>query len=424
MDPAPQEPHPDGSPRAVIFTVTRSSAILLAIVLIAVFGVPVLGDYVPGFDRLADLYSKSSPRVQASLLAVLAALTVGVGVWGAFREGEAQRLSNQLMAVQRQVDALRRELTQHEDRMDHLLEVESRAGLWKREPTKVPPPFFPMAQRDTRFITVCNLKGGVGKTTLAANLAACLSSEDCRVLVIDVDFQGTLGAVSVDNALALMQRTHRAFVNKLLDEPPSSDLLHRLAVQMNGIPNANVILADFTLENVEFANQARYFVNPELDPRFQFRRHLHRSEVFDEYDIVIFDCPPRVTTSVVNAVTCSDFVLIPTKLDPGSIDAVPRTLSWLLSLGAIWQGAVLGVVANQVPTRSGFRTRAAQSAYEKLVEIAQHDRPAYVFESVIPETPRAVGQAGRIASVGADGRAVFSAVAEELRSRLYGNDNA
>jgi len=73
----------------------------------------------------------------------------------------------------------------------------------------------------------------------------------------------------------------------------------------------------------------------------------------EHYDVVLIDCPPRLTTGCVNALAASDYVLIPVLLEKTSTEAVPRTLSWLKRFQAqvCTELNVLGVVGNKANPR-------------------------------------------------------------------------
>lgn len=393
---------------------------MLGVAVVVVLGLIVPA--FPGFDWLKDLFSRAPPEVQTAVLSVVAVLAVLAAGWGLLRNSRVAELKEENLRLKKDLSASAAEVQDYQNRMNHLLDVESREGLWKRPCQVVPPEFEPRHKRKTRFLTVLNLKGGVGKTTLSANLAACLAlgPSPRRVLLIDIDFQGTLGDATVDKSLIEVQEQYGGFVHRLLKQPTDEDLTGQLALPMNRVPNAHVILSRDLLETEDFHLQARFFLNPGDEPRFRLRGHLHRKDVLDRFDLVIFDCPPRVTTSVVNAIACSDWVLIPTRLDRGSIDAVPRTLRWLKYLGSLCQADVLGVVASHAAIKSGRMIQADQLNYEYLRDVVESEGWAdRVFKEVIPSTPKAIGpDRGLVASLTPQGRAVFAPFVDELLRRM------
>lgn len=326
-------------------------------------------------------------------------------------------------AAEERTQEAEEEVKRLQSQWDHLLDVGCRDVLWKRQPIINLPEFVPKSNRRTRFLTVLNLKGGVGKTTLAANLAAGLASgtPPLRVLLIDIDFQGTLSRATVEKSLIGEKVNHNSFVHRLLTTShPDSKLLDQLPAAMSGFANSRVILAEESLDVEDFQLQARFFVEPTCDPRFRFRLHLHQPTVFDKFDVVIFDSPPRVTTSVANALACSDYVLIPTKLDRGSIDAVPRTLGWMKSLGGNCPAEVLGVVASHVAIRVGKLVSADNESYEYLQRVVESNcgDAKKLLKQVVAQSTKAVGGDGEIGSLTTDGQKVFAAVVKEVRERM------
>ena len=189
---------------------------------------------------------------------------------------------------------------------------------------------------------------------------------------------------------------------------------------MNQVPGVEVVLATHTLAPDDFQLQARFVLDPSSEPRYQFRRHLHRPEILENYDLVIFDCPPRVTTSVVNAIVCSDFVLIPTCLDRGSIAAVPRTYEWMHNLKEHCPAELLGVVACRATTWRGRLTRADAKSFEDLREVIKSEcKGDFLLKAYIPATSEAIGrEPGQVASRTDDGREVFAPVVAEVRKRI------
>lgn len=374
-------------------------------------------------DHLGEWFNMLPDAGKGVVVLGLFAFALGSSVVAVIEMTREKRLTDENEQLKSKLSLVEAEVAQHDELMARLVNVDSRERLWQKECEIARPVFIPAGQRRARFVTVLNLKGGVGKTTLAANLAAGLSlaAKPLRVLLVDVDFQGTLGTATVDPALRQIQELNDHFVHRLLQsDQPDNSQLPKLRMAMTGVPNAQVVLAADSLDRAEFELQALFFLNPKRDPRFRFVTHFHRSGVVDEYELVVFDCPPRVTTSVVNALMCSDAILIPTRLDGGSINAVPRTINWVKSFGPLCPAAVVGVVATHVTTRQGALAKADQLSYDRLRDEVQSSYGADVlFKEVVRSAPDALSpKPGVVASTTADGRQVFAKFVAEFRKRM------
>jgi cellulose biosynthesis protein BcsQ len=211
--------------------------------------------------------------------------------------------------------------------------------------------------------------------------------------------------------------------SRLLDRRLVIDDLPKLLVRINRVPNGSIINADVTLERADYETQAKFFLDPKNDVRFLFRSLLHQREVMDKFDVVLFDCPPRLTTSTVNALTSSDFVLIPTKLDERSFEAIPRTLSFINNLRTIAQPKIIGVVANEVQFwRRPKLLKTHQIGMARLKELVKASDPdLYVFDGMV-ELSRDVAfnkEKNLVPSAREKIRnTLFQPVATELRRRI------
>src|SRR5262249_47037850 len=113
-----------------------------------------------------------------------------------------------------------------------------------------------------------------------------------------------------------------------------------------------ILGADDPLVDVETAEMVRWLQQRGrngLDVRFRLRHALHAKEIYEKYQLVLIDCPPRLTTACVNALAASDYVLIPVIRDRASTERVPALLTWLSQLYArgVCEGLNgVGVVAN------------------------------------------------------------------------------
>jgi len=212
------------------------------------------------------------------------------------------------------------------------------------------PRFIPVKERShnpkrpgTRFISLINFKGGVGKTTLTANLAAAFSTGNYRingnatearplkVLVVDLDFQGTLSERCAIHKQLLDAIEQNKISSDLLTNPKSSQYtIDELTLQFEANENAFVIPS---FDSLDFADSEQFvrFATHRRDVRYRFRQWFYTTKIFDSYDLVLFDCPPRKTVSSICALMASDWVFVPTA--PESLDelAINRSIHWLVS---------------------------------------------------------------------------------------------
>ena len=236
----------------------------------------------------------------------------------------------------------------------------------------IPYPFVSIEERkargsNTRFISFINFKGGVGKTTLTANLAAAFASgnytspdgeaqrKPLRVLVVDLDFQGTLSDRCVANmhTLHAALREQRTAAQLLFTPKKSPHSLDKLAIPFVECEYAKIIVGD---QLIDFAdNKSLLFQTFDIfERRFEFRSWFHCDYVFENYDLVIFDCPPRKTASSVNAMACSDFVFLPTCANDFDMEGIYRTIEWFIhfAFNLRLPTAIGGVVFNRINARN------------------------------------------------------------------------
>jgi chromosome partitioning protein len=233
-------------------------------------------------------------------------------------------------------------------------------GRVRREfPT--PPPL--KSHGPARIITLCNQKGGVGKTTTSINLGAALAELGRKVLAIDFDPQGALSA-------GLGVQTH--------DVPTIYDLLIgrekdiRNAIVHTNTPNLDVVPANIDLSAAEV-----HLVNEVA--REQILARVLRS-VSADYDVILVDCQPSLGILTVNALTAAHGVLIPLECEYfalrgvalliETIDKVRDRLNPVIELDGI------------VATMFDSRTLHSREVLERVVE-AFGDR---VLETVIGRT--------------------------------------
>ena len=161
-----------------------------------------------------------------------------------------------------------------------------------------------------RTTAILNLKGGVGKTTTAINMAAILATKwGKRVLLIDADSQCNttefFGGKETDDTLANILRYSGSCDDTAEHYAP-------ITIQNTGIENLDLIPADDTLMDMDLSAASNGNVDVNV------LRSLVE-DVREEYDFVLIDCPPAFNAAAAAALVAADDVIIPIKLDAFSL---------------------------------------------------------------------------------------------------------
>lgn len=162
----------------------------------------------------------------------------------------------------------------------------------------------------SKVIAITNQKGGVGKTTSCVNLAASLIAIKRRVLVIDLDPQGntTMGSGIEKNTLkysVLDVLTQKVDINQVIhrNTPAGYDLLPS---------NSDLTAAEVELIKV---NQK------------EARLRLALTQLHQDYDFVLIDCPPSLNMLTVNALVCAHSVLVPMQCEYYALEGISALLN-------------------------------------------------------------------------------------------------
>jgi len=177
-----------------------------------------------------------------------------------------------------------------------------------------------------KTISVINYKGGVGKTTITANLAAELAFRGLRILAIDLDPQASLtfSFFSVDEwrnsfeASKTIKNWYDAFIDKDTDLSLKSLIAHPPKANI-GKGRLDLVCSHLALINVDLELATRLMGGTERDLRNNFLRVHSRLrqgiESLESYDYVLIDCPPNFNIVTKTAIVASDYLLVPTKPD-------------------------------------------------------------------------------------------------------------
>jgi chromosome partitioning protein len=214
-------------------------------------------------------------------------------------------------------------------------------------------------------IAITNQKGGVGKTTTAVNLSACLANLGRSVLLLDIDPQG-----NATTGTGLDKKQIKACIyDALINEIPVEKIICKTnQVNMDVVP-ATIQLAGAEIELV-----------PTLSREVRLRNVIKR--IRDKYEFILIDCPPSLGLLTVNALTASDSVLVPIQCEyyaleglgqlVNTINLVKRHLNSKLKIG--------GVLLTMFDTRTNLAGQVAEEVRKYFGET--------VFETVIPRNVR------------------------------------
>ena len=229
--------------------------------------------------------------------------------------------------------------------------------------------FLPSVVRKRRILAVSALKGGVGKTTTAVNLAAACARAGRKVLLVDVDPQGCAGtAIGLDGETGLDAW--------LVGEAAFGDVVVR-----DSRPNLDVVVAGARLLAAE--DQLR-------EKGKEKRRHRLERRLADldgeAYDVVLLDCPPSASLLLENAWFASHELVLPAKLDPLSLPALERTKRFVAALDADRPRPMR--IDGVLPTFYDLRTRVSDETLDAIREKFTKILSPIRINAALAEAPR------------------------------------
>ena len=235
-----------------------------------------------------------------------------------------------------------------------------------------------------KITALCNQKGGVGKTVTAVNLGIGLAREGKRVLLADIDPQGSLTASLGYQRPDQMENTMAEILGRVIsDEPqaPDEGIIHHA----EGV--------DLLPANIELSGLEVTLVNT-MSRETILRDYLN--SVRDRYDVILLDCCPSLGMLTVNALAAADEVIIPAQAHYLSLRGMEQLIRTISNVKRKINPAL--EIAGILITMADMRTNYSREIIELLRNT--YGSKLRIFDSIIPLSIRA-------AETSAEGRSIY-----------------
>ena len=216
-----------------------------------------------------------------------------------------------------------------------------------------------------KIIAICNQKGGVGKTTTSINLAASLAHLKKKVLLIDTDPQANAtSGIGVDK-----NEVEKSIYDILVDEVDINEVIKHSAYENLDVVPSSIALAGAEVELVSAISREQRMKNA-------------ISEIKEQYDYVVIDCPPSLGLITLNSLTAADGVVIPVQTEYYALEGLSQLMNTFNIVRKHLNSKldIFGVLLTMTDSRTNISNQVAE-------EVRNHFKDK-VFDTVIARTVR------------------------------------